>query len=208
MVQEALKIPITSAELEAYESELPIRVPALFEEYLEWVNKCEFTVEYFNNEITIMGNASYYHEKLVILIAVALSKILPKKFTVLGSNIKIHVPDALSPENFNADVSVVEGEPEFMILPSLKESTSVILNPKVVVEVTSRSTISHDFGDKLLAYKKINSLNMVIFVNQYENSVTVYERLGPHHWELHDYQNLEDSFQILGQTVQLKEIYA
>lgn len=38
--------------------------------------------------------------------------------------------------------------------------------------------ISHDFGDKLLAYKKIDSLQYAIFVSQYQPFVTVYERKG------------------------------
>jgi Uma2 family endonuclease len=208
MVQETLKIPVKLAELEeAFGTEFPLRIPASFDEYLEWVEKCEFTVEYFNNEITIMGNVSYYHEKLVGRIIASFINALPRNYSVLGSNLKIHVPDVLSPDNFNADVSVVEDEPAFLILPSGKISTSNILNPVVVVEVTSKSTIAHDYGDKLMAYKKIASLKQVIFVSQYDNSITVYERRGPHHWELHDYQSLEDSFLVLGKTIQLKEIY-
>ncbi|TAH08459.1 MAG: Uma2 family endonuclease [Runella slithyformis] len=205
MVQEALKIPTTVAELEEFGAEL--RIAASFDEYLEWVDRCEFNIEYFNNEITIMGNASYYHEKLVMLIGIALSKILPSKYNILGSNIKIHVPDLRSPDNFNADVSVVEGEPEFMVLPSGRTSEGTILNPKIVVEVTSKRTISHDFGDKLLAYKKIATLQQVIFVSQYQNAVSVYERKGPNHWDLHDYYNLTDSFTVLGNSLTLQDIY-
>lgn len=92
-------------------------------------------------------------------------------------------------------------------LPSGKKSTATISNPILVVEVTSKSTISHDFGDKLLAYKKIDSLQYAIFVSQYQPFVTVYERKGPHHWELRDYTQPEDSFELMGQKVTLTEIY-
>lgn len=68
-------------------------------------------------------------------------------------------------------------------------------------------TQSHDFGDKLLVYKKIATLQQVIFVSQYENNVSVYERKGPHHWDLRDYHSLEDSFAVLNDTLTLKEIY-
>ncbi len=202
-----LILPLTLTEREELGEDVEIRVPASFEEYLELIEDCEYNIEYFNGEIISMGNASYYHEKLVGLIIFALRKTLPSNCTILGSNIKIHVEDVLGKANFNADVSVVEGEPEFLVLPSGKTSTSNILNPVVVVEVTSRSTIAHDYGDKLMAYKKIGSLKQVIFVSQYENSVTVYERQGLHTWLSTDYVSVEDSFLVLGATIQLKDIY-
>ncbi|RDB04576.1 Uma2 family endonuclease [Runella aurantiaca] len=206
---ETQKIPTTLAELEALGEDVMLHIPASFEEYLEWVEKCQFTIEYFNNEIVIMGNASYYHEKLVAEIIFCLKTVFNRisGFSVLGSNIKIHIADVLSPTDFNADVSVVQGEPEFVTLPSGKKSTSTITNPVLVVEVTSKSTISHDFGDKLLAYKKIDSLQYAIFVSQYQPFVTVYERKGIHHWELRDYTRLEDSFSIMEQPLTLAEIY-
>jgi Uma2 family endonuclease len=204
---EELILPLTLTERAELGEDVEIRVPASFEEYLELAEVCEYNIEYFNGEIISMGNVSYYHEKLIGRIIVAFGKKFTSKYSILGSNVKIHVEDELEKANFNADVSVVEGEPEFLILPSGRRSTSNILNPVVVVEVTSKSTIAHDYGDKLMAYKKIASLKQVIFVSQYENSVTVYERRGPHHWELHDYQNVEDSFLVLGQTIQLQEIY-
>lgn len=206
---ETQKIPTTLAELEALGEDVILRIPASFEEYLEWVEKCQFTIEYFNNEIVIMGNVSYYHEKLVIRIGYLLTILLEnlKGFSVIGSNIKIHIADVLSPTDFNADVSVVQGKPEFVTLPSGKKLTSTITNPVLVVEVTSKSTISHDFGDKLLAYKKIDSLQYAIFVSQYQPFVTVYERKGIHHWELRDYTRLEDSFSIMEQPLTLAEIY-
>ena len=103
-----------------------------------------------------MGSASYLHERLVASIIFYLKSIFKnnKDLSFLGSNIKIHVQGTFSPNNFNADVSVVQGQPEFMILPSGKTSIGTILNPVLVVEVTSESTIAFDFGDKLIAYKK------------------------------------------------------
>jgi Uma2 family endonuclease len=203
------KIPTTLTELEAIGVDTVLRFPASFEDYLKWVEKCQFTIEYFNNEIVIMGNASYFHEKLVIRIGYLLTLLLENitGFSVLGSNIKIHIDDVLSPTDFNADISVVKGEPEFVTLPSGKKSNARITNPVVVVEVTSKSTISHDFGDKLLAYKKIDSLQYAIFVSQYQPFVTVYERKGSHHWELRDYTQMDESFEIMGQKLTLNEIY-
>lgn len=204
-----LKIPTTLTELEAIGEDAVLRFPASFEEYLKWVEECQFTIEYFNNEIVILGNASYFHEKLVAEIIFCLRTIFNRitGFSVLGSNIKIHIADVLSRTDFNADVSVVKGEPEFVTLPSGKKSTARISNPIVVVEVTSKSAISHDFGDKLLAYKKIESLQYAIFVSQYQPFVTVYERKGPHHWELRDYTQMDESFEIMGQQLILNEIY-
>lgn len=94
---ETQKIPTTLAELEALGEDVILRIPASFEEYLEWVEKCQFTIEYFNNEIVITGNASYYHEKLVAEIIFCLKTVFNRisGFSVWGSNIKIHIADSI-----------------------------------------------------------------------------------------------------------------
>ena len=207
-LEEIVKIP-TLEEVQAFADDECIRFPAPFEQYLDWVEKCAFNISYTNNEISIMGSASYLHERLVASIIFYLKSIFKnnKDLSFLGSNIKIHVQGTFSPNNFNADVSVVQGQPEFMILPSGKTSIGTILNPVLVVEVTSESTIAFDFGDKLIAYKKIKSLQQIIYINQYETSVSVFQRKGPNHWDLHDYFLSEDSFEIMGQSVSVSEIY-
>jgi Uma2 family endonuclease len=208
MVQGTIKMPKTMSDLESL-GQMPIRIPASFNEYLKWVDKCPVNVEYLNHDIILMGNASYYNEQLVAEVIFCLKIICKrlKNYTVLGSNIKIHIPHVLNPEDFNADVSVVRGEPDFVELKSGKKSNARITNPTLIVEITSKSTAAYDFGDKLRAYKKIPSVEQIIYIDQYEKAVTVYERRGLQHWDLKDYTQLKDEFLIFGEKLSLQEIY-
>ena len=51
-----------------------------------------------------------------------------------------------------------------------------VVNPVLLVEVTSRSTEDYDRGDKLEAYKNIESLRTILFVSHRERRITVIER--------------------------------
>ncbi len=53
-----------------------------------------------------------------------------------------------------------------------------VVNPTVVVEVTSPSTEDYDRGDKLSRYKQLPSLRAVLFVSHRARRVTVVERAG------------------------------
>ena len=57
-------LPITLAERERAPDML--RVEATFEEYLDFAEQCEYTIEYINGEIISMSQASLPHESLVI----------------------------------------------------------------------------------------------------------------------------------------------
>jgi Uma2 family endonuclease len=63
------------------------------------------------------------------------------------------------------------------------ESQTTIANPRVVVEVTSRSTEESDRGDKLESYKRIPSLAAVVLVSHSECLIEVFERQDDGAWQ-------------------------
>lgn len=69
------------------------------------------------------------------------------------------------------DVSVVCGD---RLVSSI--DANALVNPTVLVEVTSKSTEDYDRGDKLSHYKQIPSLKAVLFISHRTRSITLVER--------------------------------
>ena len=59
-----------------------------------------------------------------------------------------------------------------------------VTSPRVVVEVTSRSTEQYDRGEKFSHYKQLPSLEVVLFVSHRAACVTIARRSDG--WALHD----------------------
>ena len=71
------------------------------------------------------------------------------------------------------DVSVVCGERLVSAIDA-----NAIVNPTVLIEVTSRSTEEYDRGEKLSHYQRLPSLRAVLFISHRERQVSVVERGG------------------------------
>lgn len=199
-------LPLTLAERNLAPDEL--RVAATFEEYLDLAEQCPYNVEYVNGEIISMSQASLPHESLVIRIGYLLTTLFEERedFGIFGSNIKIHV--TATGNSYNADVSVVQGEPDYLVLPSGNRSTVEIQNPLLVVEVLSKSTQAFDLGDKLEDYKLIPGLQQVLFVSQEQSWVSAYVRSDtPGVWLNTSAHAPHESISVLSKSVSLEQIY-
>ncbi|MEW5737539.1 MAG: Uma2 family endonuclease [Myxococcota bacterium] len=71
------------------------------------------------------------------------------------------------------DVSVVCGE-----RMTSRIDAHALVNPVLLVEVTSRSTEDYDRGEKLEHHRRLPSLEVVLIVSHREKRVTVVERKG------------------------------
>ena len=199
-------LPLTLAERAIMPDVL--RVEATFEDYLEFANQCEYNVEYVNGEILSMSQASLPHESLVIRFGYLLTSLFDDQddLSIFASSIKIHV--AATGDSFNADVSIIRGEPDYLRLPSGQRSTVEITNPILVVEILSKSTQAFDLSDKLEAYKQIPSLEQVLFVSQEQPWVSSFVRSEtPGVWLNTSAHTLTDSIGVLTHNVTLAEIY-
>ena len=198
--------PITLADRELAPDVL--RVKATYEDYLDFAEVCPYNVEYFNGEIISMSQASLFHESLVGRIITLFNNLFDEDNTiqVFSSNIKIEV--LATGDSFNADLSIVRGEPDYLRLPSGLLSTTSLLNPELVVEVLSKSTMSFDLGDKLEAYKQIPGLQQILFVAQNKPWVTAYSRSEtPGVWLNTSFHVLTDAVPVLNKSALVSDIY-
>jgi Uma2 family endonuclease len=88
---------------------------------------------------------------------------------VYSSDVKVRVETT----DFSAfpDVSVVYGERRVSPIDG-----NALINPSLLVEVTSRSTEDYDRGEKLSHYQRLPSVSAVLFISHREPRVTVVER--------------------------------
>lgn len=190
--------------IERLKTEDLVQIPASEAEYLAVAEQLPFKVEYHHSEIVTMGLASYWHEVLVMTIGGIFYNLFAnnEEFTVLGSNSGIQIPK-FEGGYYLPDVMVVKGGPVFK-----PNSSAIITNPHLVIEILSPSTNKFDRESKLPEYKHLESLQQIIFVNQKKVGISSYLRSDqPNTWINQDFYSLEDVILIEGQEVLIKDIY-
>lgn len=182
-----------------------VRIPASEEDYLSLAYALPFKVEYHENEIITIGLASYLHEKLVARFIILLNQIFEQiegDFNILGSNAGVGIPK-FEGGYYMPDVMVVKGEPAFK-----PNSTAIITNPYIIVEVLSPATTKYDLEDKLPEYKYLKSLQQIIYVSPKKVFVSTYIRSeNPNIWLNRDFHSLDETIVVEGVNISLSDIY-
>jgi len=146
------------------------------EEYLALERQAEFKSEYMDGVVYAFAGGSERHNLIVANIVITLGgQLKGRACKVYPSDLKVRVPN--SKRFFYPDVSVVCGKVEFA-----DDERDVILNPTLIVEVSSESTAAFDRGQKFLSYQQIDSLQEYLLVSQDEILVEGYARQGSDRW--------------------------
>lgn len=89
------------------------------------------------------------------------------------------------------------------------KETEILLNPKLVVEVLSKSTEARDRGDKALDYRCLQSLTDYILVSQKRMFVEHFIRQNDGSWKLFEYTepNEKLTLESIGCELLLSDIY-
>ncbi len=150
-----------------------------------------------------MTGASFNHNLIAMNIASALhSALRDSSCFVFASDMKIQVEE--DSHYAYPDVSVVCGDIEFV-----GNRDDIIANPVIIVEILSQSTKNYDRGDKFNAYRKIRSLRDYILADQYACHIEYFFKNDADRWELDEFENPNDSFQIrsVGVELSLEAVY-
>ena len=125
-----------------------------------------------------------------------------KSCIVHTSDLKVHIE--ASRRTFYPDVSIVCENPQY----STKDSHALI-NPILIVEVISESTVAFDRGAKFTYYRQIPSLREYVLISQSEPIIDTYYRTDDGLWEIRTVIGLEESvhFKSIDSTVEMKDIY-
>lgn len=150
-----------------------------YDEYLRMLEQSNLKLEYCDGVVYAMAGGTVAHAELGASVIQLLGAALRPGCRVFTSDLKVRI-EATDLTTF-PDASVVCGPSR-----TSERDAHAVVNPTILVEVTSRSTEDYDRGDKLSNYKQIDSLRVVLFVSHRERRVTVVERDGGGGWSERD----------------------
>lgn len=196
------KIQLSEEQMNALDAGEMVSIPASWEEFEDFLAETDHRVEYHNDHIIIVGLARFIHEVLVGNIIYLLKGFyLSKPYYVAGSNVGIQRDGKR--RHYNGDVVVVKDKPVYQT-----GSDSIITNPYLIVEVLSESTLNYDLGVKRQVYEQMETVQEIIFIDPFEQSVQVCKRTDkPNAWLETTYSKPEEVVLIDSNELLLKSVF-
>lgn len=138
------------------------------EEYLELEQKSDTRNEYIDGEIIPMTGGTTNHNQIVGNFCRAFP------LTINNQDYYIYINDVkLWIEDYRfytyPDLMIIEGKPIYQ-----SDNNTIVINPKVIIEVLSDSTQKYDKTEKFRAYRSLPSLQEYILISQFSQSFIRY----------------------------------
>lgn len=173
-------------------------------EYLALEGASDTKHELVNGAIVAMAGASPPHNALCVSIGAALRALVGKRPCLVFSSVqRVHVP-ATGLYSY-PDVSVACGERRYK-----DDKPPSLLNPTLIVEVTSDSTEDFDRGSKFVHYQAIESLREYVVVSHRERRIDHHRRLDSGQWlaTAHVSEAAVVEIAVMGGSFRLGDVYA
>jgi len=172
------------------------------QEYFEQLAKSEVKLEYHAGEVVAMAGASENHNLIVVNLINELANCLKyKNCKVYPSDMLLKLP--ICEKYVFPDITIVCGE----VQKEKHRGLDVLLNPTIIVEVLSASTVAYDSHEKMERYFTLESLQEYWLVDSESVSVKSYKRTTENDWILHLSKNPDEVLKIGECEVLLKDIY-
>ncbi len=174
------------------------------EEYVAIEQQNNQKYEYHDGDIRAFAGGSIDHSTISGNIFVELSNRLKekgKKCRVFNSDTKLHLKK--DKRYVYPDAMVVCGDLELS-----DEYKEAVVNPVVIFEVLSPSTMSYDLSDKFEFYRRIEGLKSYVLVYQERPYVLIYEKKSDL-WGIKSFKDMEGEVEIpfLDLKIPFAEIY-
>ncbi len=166
--------------------EQPITRKLTVEEYLQLEEKSEIRHEFYHGEVYAMAGGTINHNRLTRRVANLLeTQPALNRCGVFSENMKVDV---------RAGVHMPYPDVVLTCHPfDLRGSNTIIRQPRLVVEVLSKSTERKDRGIKWLDYRRMPSLWYYMLVDQYATTVELFSRIEETaEWINTIYETLDD----------------
>ena len=197
------KIRLSDEQVARLEAGELVALPATWKEFEDLLVETDYRIDYHDGEIVIMGLATLIHEIIVTRLAYFLTGYyLNKPVYVAGSNVGLRKDGRKG--HYNGDILVIKGNPDYQ-----GKSKSIIVNPYLIVEVLSQSTLNYDLGAKRRKYEQMSTVQEIVFVDPLEKEVIVCRRTEQANvWTETLYNVPEESVNIDGFQTPLNAIFA
>jgi Uma2 family endonuclease len=145
-------------------------------EFLEWDDGTDTLYELIDGQVVAMPPARDAHGTIITNLVLAIGPQLTPPCRIVG-NAGITRPERAD-SYYIADLAVTCDQPG--------DQRFFLSEPRVIVEVLSRSTAAHDRGRKGEEYRHIPSVETILFVFSDERRVELWRREGER-WVIEDY---------------------
>ena len=145
------------------------RVHYTYAEYLALEEESSVRHEYLEGEIYAMAGGSPDHAALAAALISAVRSQLPPGCRTFTSDLRVRIPE--TGLSTYPDAAVVCGRTQ-----RAADDALAVVNPVLLVEVTSPSTEEYDRNEKLRHYKALSSLREVLIVSHREPHLTLHRR--------------------------------
>lgn len=129
------------------------------EEYLALEEKAEYQSEYSDGEIIAMVGGSLNHARIISNLDRSFADKIGKDCESVTTEVKIRVEDYR--KFYYPGVFIFCGKPNFY-----QKRNDTITNPVLIVEALSDTTEAKDRGEKMLAYRTLESLREYVLISQ------------------------------------------
>jgi len=156
------------------------------EDYLIREEKSEIRHEFYNGQVYAMAGGTVNHNRLIDNVKDSLKGQVQKRgYQVFSENMKVDVMQGV----YMPYPDVVLTCHPF----DLRGDNTVVRQPRLLIEVLSKSTASHDRGFKWLRYRRMPSLWYYMLIDQYTMTVELFSRIEEtDEWIKTIYENLDD----------------
>lgn len=153
------------------------------EEYLELDHQSEEKIEYWDGHVFTLAGASANHNRIQSNLNFYLRlQLRGRKCEVFPSDMRVKVP-AYPPYRYS-DLSVLCGTAEFENLGK----QDLLVNPQLLVEVSSDSTVDFDYSYKFTYYKSIPNFTEYVLIAQNRPHVSQFVKQADNAWLNHAFQ--------------------
>ena len=121
---------------------------------------------------------------------------------VLPSDMLVHLPECK--RYVFPDVSITCEKVE--IMKKTRNGLQVLINPQIIIEVSSKSTAEDDLGKKMTCYLKLKSLKQYVIISSEKKSIIVYTKDKNGKLDISSFSDEED-IKLGDCTIKIDKIY-
>ena len=179
--------------------ETPVRLTV--EEYLAWEEKNFEKHEYIDGEVRCMAGATRKHNQIAMNTGSSLwQQLAGSDCFVLSSDMRAKVGET---RYVYPDLSVVCGAAQFA-----RENEMELVNPTLVIEVTSPASMDIDRGEKKVLYFDVPSIQAYLIIDQHRVRAELSTR-AEDGWHTETYTQLDEGIPLeaLGCELALAQVY-
>ena len=151
-------------------------------DYLDLEARSETKHEFIDGAIVPMTGGSLNHSRIpMIIVGILFPQLLDTECMICSSDMRVGIA---AEQYVYPDLSVVCGKPR------LRDQQRTLLNPRLVLEVTSPSSLQRDRGRKLDLYRALPSLDNYLIFAQSRAFAELHSRVEDG-WTRREYEGLD-----------------